>query len=122
MTTSLDETRVAAFGEKLVCFYTGGMVTLMVDLASRTGLLDALAAGPGTSKEVASRAGLAERYVRECLGALVTAGGGADDEADRQYFPPAGEPPLGTRPGALKQAPVGPVLALLGGHAPRVGG
>ncbi|MGR6964698.1 hypothetical protein ACU610_09595 [Geodermatophilus sp. URMC 61] len=36
MTTSLDETRVAAFGEKLIGTYVGGMVTLMIDLASRT--------------------------------------------------------------------------------------
>ncbi len=50
MTTSLDETRVAAFGEKLVGTYVSGMVTLMVDLASRTGLLDALATGPGTGE------------------------------------------------------------------------
>ena len=40
----------------------------MIDLADRTGLLDALAAGPGTSTELAARTGLTERYVRECLG------------------------------------------------------
>ena len=88
MTTSLDETRVAAFGEKLVGTYVGGMVTLMVDLASRTGLLDALATGPGTGEEVASRAGLVERYVRECLGSLVTAGIVEYDPATRQYSLP----------------------------------
>ncbi len=49
MTTSLDETRVAAFGEKLVGTYVGGTVTLMVDLAARTGLLDALAMAPSVS-------------------------------------------------------------------------
>src|SRR3712207_7388065 len=90
MTTSLDETRVAAFGEKLVGAYVGGMVTLMVDLASRTGLLDALATGPGTSEEVAARAGLTERYVRECLGSLVTAGIPVHNPPHRQNALPAG--------------------------------
>jgi DNA-binding IscR family transcriptional regulator len=36
--------------------------------------LDTLAAGAGTSEELAARAGLVERYLRECLAALVTAG------------------------------------------------
>ena len=49
MTASLDGARVEAFREQLFGAYVGGMVTLMIDLASRTGLLDALATGPGTS-------------------------------------------------------------------------
>ncbi len=49
-----------------------GITTLMIDLADRTGLLDALATGPGTSTELAARTGLTERYVRECLAALAT--------------------------------------------------
>jgi SAM-dependent methyltransferase len=120
MTTSLDETRVAAFGEKLVCFYTGGMVTLMVDLASRTGLLDALAAGPGTSEEVAARAGLAERYVRECLGSLVTAGVVEYDPATRRYSLPAEHALLLTGEGSLNMTPLSRFIALLGVHVPAV--
>jgi SAM-dependent methyltransferase len=120
MTTSLDETRVAAFGEKLVCFYTGGMVTLMVDLASRTGLLDALAAGPGTSEEVAARAGLAERYVRECLGSLVTAGVVEYDPATRRYSLPPEHALLLTGEGSLNMTPLSRFIALLGVHVPAV--
>ena len=63
-----------AFIARLLKTYTESMVTLMIDLAFRTGLLEALAAGEATSEELAERAGLVERYVRECLGALVTAG------------------------------------------------
>jgi SAM-dependent methyltransferase len=116
MTTSLDETRVAAFGEKLVGTYVGGMVTLMVDLASRTGLLDALAAGAGTSAEVASRAGLVERYVRECLGALVTAGVAEYDPATRQYSLPAEHALLLTGPGSLNMAPISRLVTSLAPH------
>ena len=120
MTTSLDETRVAAFGEQLVGTYVGGMVTLMVDLASRTGLLDALATGPGTSEELASRAGLTERYVRECLGSLVTAGVVAYDPAARQYTLPAEHAVLLTGPGSMNMAPLSRFIALLGNHVPGV--
>src|SRR3712207_9204654 len=112
MTTSLDETRVAAFGEKLVGAYVGGMVTLMVDLASRTGLLDALTAGPGTSEEVAARAGLTERYVRECLGSLVTAGIAEDDPTTRPDAQPAEHALLLTGEGAANIAPISPPLTL----------
>ena len=120
MTTSLDETRVAAFGEKLVGTYVGGMVTLMVDLASRTGLLDALATGPGTGEEVASRAGLVERYVRECLGSLVTAGIVEYDPATRQYSLPPEHALLLTGEGSLNTAPLSRFIALLGVHVPGV--
>jgi SAM-dependent methyltransferase len=68
----VDDQAAGAFAERLFDTYTQGMLTLMIDLAHRTGLLDALAAGPGTSAELAERAGLSERYVRECLGALTT--------------------------------------------------
>src|SRR3712207_1690172 len=120
MTTSLDETRVAAFGEKIVGAYVSSMVTLMIDLASRTGLLDALATGPGTSEEVASRAGLVERYVRECLGALVTAGIADYDPVTRQYSLPAEHALLLTGEGSPNTAPFSPFIALLGNHVPGV--
>lgn len=71
---SFDDSRAEAFGERLFEHYTGGMVTYMIDLGHRTGLFDAAVAGPATSAELAQRAGLQERYVREWLGALVTAG------------------------------------------------
>ncbi|HEY3484840.1 MAG TPA: methyltransferase domain-containing protein, partial [Ilumatobacteraceae bacterium] len=49
-------------------------VTYMIEIGRRTGLFDAAAAGPATSHELAARAGLHERYVREWVGAMVTAG------------------------------------------------
>jgi SAM-dependent methyltransferase len=70
----LDASRVEAFAETLFGFYTGGMLTYLVDIGHTTGLLDAAAAGPATSGVLADRAGLHERYVREWLGAMVTGG------------------------------------------------
>ncbi len=70
----LDEQKVRAFAGKLFGFYNGAMLTFMVDIGRRTGLFEAAARGPATSAELATRAGLHERYVREWLAAL-TAGG-----------------------------------------------
>lgn len=70
----LDASRVETFAETLFGFYTGGMLTYLVDIGHTTGLFDAAAEGPATSDELADRAGLHERYVREWLGAMVTGG------------------------------------------------
>jgi len=86
---SLDDERVAAFAEQVFGWYTGGFLTFMVDLGHRTGLFDAASIGPATSRELADRAGLEERYVREWLGALVTAGVFEFDAVARTYTLPA---------------------------------
>ena len=52
-----------------------GALCLMASIGHRTGLFDAMRdQPPQTSDEIASRAGLNERYVREWLGAMVTSG------------------------------------------------
>ncbi len=67
--------KAAAFEERLVDILNAGAVCLMTSVGHRTGLFDSLADGmPGTSPEIAARAGLNERYVREWLGAMVTSG------------------------------------------------
>lgn len=68
----LDEEEVGAFTGRLFDYFTGGMLTYLIDIGTRTGLLEEVAAGPGTSPQIAARAGLEERYVREWLGAMVT--------------------------------------------------
>ena len=50
------------------------MLNYMIDIGHRTGLFARPRAGPATSDELADRAGLTERYVREWLGAMVTGG------------------------------------------------
>ena len=60
------------FARKLFGHYTSGILTLLVQVGHETGLFEAAAGEPGTSREIAERAGLNERYVREWLGAMVT--------------------------------------------------
>jgi SAM-dependent methyltransferase len=65
------------------------MLTLLVDIGHRTGLYDALATGPGTSQQIADRAGLVERYVREWLAAMATGGIVEYDAGSRTFTLPA---------------------------------
>ncbi|HVF75593.1 MAG TPA: class I SAM-dependent methyltransferase [Acidimicrobiales bacterium] len=69
-----DPAVVEEFAGRIAGTVTAGVVTLMIDIGHRTGLFEAAAAGPATSAELAERAGLSERYVREWLGAVSTAG------------------------------------------------
>jgi 2-polyprenyl-3-methyl-5-hydroxy-6-metoxy-1,4-benzoquinol methylase len=73
--TAYDETRAAEFGDRFVASLNGAATCLMVSIGHRSGLFDSMrASGPGTAADVAARAGLNARYVREWLGAMVTAG------------------------------------------------
>src|SRR5438445_7636602 len=69
---TVDADKVQAFLGQLISIYTGSMLNYMIDIGHRTGLFTAAARGPATSEELADRAGLTERYVREWLAAMVT--------------------------------------------------
>lgn len=73
MSTVLDTTRTQAFAEQAFGIVNGGFLSLMFSVGHRTGLFDTLATlPPSTSEQIATAAGLHERYVREWLGAMVT--------------------------------------------------
>lgn len=104
-TPTLDESRVEEFAEQLFGFYTGGLLTYLIDIGHRTGLFAAAARGPATSAELATRATLQERYVREWLGAMVT-GGVIDYEPETaRYHLPAEHAACLTGGGANDLAP-----------------
>ena len=62
-----------AFAEKLFQSSLGYFDLLSIRLGQRLGLYEVLAGGPVTSQELASRAGIAERYAREWLEQQTTA-------------------------------------------------
>jgi 2-polyprenyl-3-methyl-5-hydroxy-6-metoxy-1,4-benzoquinol methylase len=71
--THFDRAKADAFAQRLLTLFNDGALCLMVSIGHRSGLFDALSAlPPSTSQEIAAKAGLNERYVREWLGALVT--------------------------------------------------
>ncbi len=61
------------FAGRMLATLNAGALATMTSIGHRTGLFDAMAGmEPATSAEIAERAGLQERYVREWLGAMVT--------------------------------------------------
>jgi 2-polyprenyl-3-methyl-5-hydroxy-6-metoxy-1,4-benzoquinol methylase len=71
----LDQVKLDAFLARAVGDLSAGYGGVMVSLGAKLGLYKAMAgAGPISSKELAARAGCAERYVREWLNSQVAGG------------------------------------------------
>ena len=67
----MDENRAAEFTGRVLADSAAAATIVLAALGDRTGLFKDLAEhGPATSGELASRTGLAERYVREWLGGM----------------------------------------------------
>ena len=115
-----DRKRVQEFARKLFGHYTSGILTLMVDIGQRTGLFEAAAKGGGTSQQIAERAGLNERYVREWLGAMATGGIMEYDAASRTFRLPAEHAVCLTGTSSRNLAAGSQGLAMLAKRLPRV--
>ena len=95
---SLDQSRVDAFGERLLGIITAGSLNMMISIGHRTGLFDAMAElPPSTTHVIAERTNLNERYVREWLGAMTTGRIINYSPADETYTLPAEHAALLTR-------------------------
>jgi winged helix-turn-helix protein/methyltransferase family protein len=85
----LDQERAEAFGERMLGVVNSAFITLLLSVGQRLGLFDAMSGlGPSTSDEVAGAAGCDERYVREWLNGLVSAGVIEYDPAGKSYSLP----------------------------------
>src|SRR5687768_17865501 len=72
---ALDMARAGQFAGQLLYDMRGAMTSLLCALGDRLGLFRALAAGgPVRSEELAVRAGVHERYVRDWMSAMASAG------------------------------------------------
>jgi 2-polyprenyl-3-methyl-5-hydroxy-6-metoxy-1,4-benzoquinol methylase len=88
--TELDPAEIEACSTHVLKIYGDTMLNYMIDIGHRTGLLASAAESPGTCAELAARAGLQERYVREWLATMVTGGVVEYDPAAKTYtLPPA---------------------------------
>src|SRR5947209_8625979 len=76
MTTQLplDKAKADAFLKKVLGDTSGMVVTVMASLGDRLGLFKALIDEPATSAELATRTHINERYAREWLSAMASAG------------------------------------------------
>ncbi len=68
-----DTAKADAFSSRFLAALNDGALCLMASIGHRSGLFDAMRGQPfATPEEIARRAGLNERYVREWLGAMTT--------------------------------------------------
>nr|XP_054758031.1 S-adenosylmethionine-dependent methyltransferase Rv2258c-like [Lytechinus pictus] len=86
-----DGETIMDFGHRMAQTINSGFLTLSIAVGRQTGLFEAMASfhgQPKTSQEIADRAGLKERYVREWLGAMVTSRIVDIEGRDRYVLPP----------------------------------
>lgn len=85
-----DTGKAESFAAELLTTLNHGALCLMISIGHRTGLFDTLREmPPATVDEIAGRAGLNERYVREWLGAMVTGRVVEYDPLSARYWLPA---------------------------------
>jgi 2-polyprenyl-3-methyl-5-hydroxy-6-metoxy-1,4-benzoquinol methylase len=88
--SGFDSNRAEAFSGRLLKAINDGALCLMMSVGHRLGLFDAMRGAPAEpSEEIAARAKLQERYVREWLGAMVCAGVVEVDPETLRYRLPA---------------------------------
>src|SRR5579872_5422519 len=106
----MSEARTAdsAFAERMLRTMNEAALALMVSVGHRTGLFDAMAVmPPATSAEIASRASLNERYVREWLAVMTTSHIVEHDGAAGAYWLPADHAAWLTRAAGMKNLATG---------------
>jgi 2-polyprenyl-3-methyl-5-hydroxy-6-metoxy-1,4-benzoquinol methylase len=97
----VDQAKVDQFVGKVLGDTSATLVTLLAAIGDRLGLFKELAAsGSVTSGEFASRTGINERYAREWLGGMATAGYVAYDASTQRFnLPPEHAPALAQEAG-----------------------
>jgi hypothetical protein len=117
--SSFDTQKAEAFAGRLLTALNDGALCLMASIGHRTGLFDAMREqAPQTSNEIASRAGLNERYVREWLGAMVTSGVViVDPQSVLYHLPPDHAAYLTRAAGANNVAAFPQYVPILGEHS-----
>jgi 2-polyprenyl-3-methyl-5-hydroxy-6-metoxy-1,4-benzoquinol methylase len=113
----IDSAKSEAFAGRIVTALNNGALCLMTSIGHRTGLFDVLSTlPPSTAEEIAARARLKERYVREWLGAMVAAGVVEVDPVTTRYALPAEHAAHLTRAAAADNMAVfAQYIGLLGG-------
>ena len=97
MTTqqTIDQAKADAFVGKVLADTAGLAVTVMSSIGDRLGLFKNQAQqGPATSEELAKRAHVNERYAREWLSAMASAGYLEYDPASRRFTLPPDHVPV----------------------------
>jgi len=89
----LDQAKADAFADRMLGTVNQAMLALMISIGHRTRLFGCLAEmPPARVEEIAEKAGLQPRYVREWLGAMVTGRIMEYDPQTRTYWLPPSTP------------------------------
>jgi SAM-dependent methyltransferase len=115
-TQQLDPAKAEAFAGQVIGIYNGASLALMISVGNRTGLFDKMSElPPSTSEQIATAAGLDERYVREWLGAM-TAGRFVEHDAKKMTYtlPPEHAASLTHAAGTGNLANMAEFFALMG--------
>jgi ubiquinone/menaquinone biosynthesis C-methylase UbiE len=115
-TTEFDVAQAEAFGGRMVTLLNDAMLGLMTSVGHRTELFDTMSVnGPLTSEELAGKAQLNERYVREWLNAMTVGGIVRYDPSTRTYvLPPEHAASLTRAAGPGNLATMAEFIALMG--------
>lgn len=116
----IDERAAEEFAGRLFELFTGAALSMLVDVGRRTGLFDAAIHGPATSAAIASRAGLHERYVREWLGAMASAGIFEYEPSSQTYWFPREHAACLTGDGPENMTGLALLTTILANHVPAV--
>jgi SAM-dependent methyltransferase len=116
MTHQIDTAAAEAFAGKMVGIINGGFLALITSVGHRTGLFDAIAKlPPSTSEEIASAAGLNERYVREWLATMTVGRVIEYDATTKKYrLPPEHAASLTKAAGPGNLASIAQYVSLMG--------
>ena len=100
---TLDQAKMEAFVHKVFGDTSATLTTTLAALGDRLGLFKDLAAhGPATSGELATRTGIHERYAREWLGGMASAGYLEYEPTSRRFtLPPEHAPVLAQERGPV---------------------
>ena len=120
MQQQIEQERTRQFAGRLLGIYTGCALTKLIDIGHQTGLFDAGAKRPSTSQELAERAGLNERYVREWLGAMTTGGIFTYEPTSGKYSLPPEHAALLCGDTAKNLAPMSQMLNVFGRNLPEL--
>jgi 2-polyprenyl-3-methyl-5-hydroxy-6-metoxy-1,4-benzoquinol methylase len=96
MTTqqTIDQAKTEAFLGKVLGDTSGMTTTILASIGDRLGLFKQLAQAPATSEQLATRADINERYAREWLGAMASAGYVEYDPESRRFTLPTEHLPV----------------------------
>lgn len=101
-TNAFDKAKADAFAERIGEVLDAGALAVMMSIGHRLGLFDAMAQmPPATTKVIAEQTGLAERYVREWLAAMVTGRVAVYDPVSHTYHLPVEHAACLTRGGSF---------------------